>query len=272
MATFFHIGLPKTATTFWQYSVFKRIEDMTVIRRSTGTRVEAFLKDTVQYLHRAAGEEAPELKDLHAFLRRKSGRQDLLVSNENISMTNAGFWQGHGASPEDVADFLQKAGAALPGQRIGVIVGLRDPDSWLASRYAESSKGFTDFGQADFERRMTRLAQTRNLDGVEKWLDQAYLRDLFSDRFGAGNVYFPAMERLETDAEAAILEMGRFLKGRDFGYIVAALKAEGQLTAKRNSLSDESGSWRLRSDGSPLTFPPDLRAALVQRFGQSSPV
>ena len=158
----------------------------------------------------------------------------------------------------------------MPLGPVRVLIGIRRQDQWLASRYAESSKHFPDFGQADFDRRMAAIAAGARLDGPLGWLDYHAVHRHFTAALGAENLLMLPLERLAQAPQATLAELGGFMGGPDLArrYVKAAGTEPEAL--RRNRLADGADLWRLRRDGAPLALAPALREALLARFADGN--
>jgi hypothetical protein len=268
-----HIGLPKTATTFLQYKIFKRAEGVGFVHRSGGGEAEALCAE----LRKFAAAKSPKstehrrrLGEMLAARARPAPPRCLLVTDENVSVNATDFWKGKGAEPARLARRLGNLRRDLRESYpvLKVILGIRRQDQWLGSRYAESSKNFPGFGQADFERRMREIAAAETLDGPLAWLDYAAVREAFTAALGARNFLMLPMERLTEDPRAALRETGDFLGGIDLVARYAAAEAKGE-GLRRNTLSAGEGVWALRSGKEEIRLDPGLAEALRARFAGS---
>lgn len=265
-----HIGLPKTGTTFLQ-GMFRHTPELAFVHRKLGPDESRLCHDLRRFARMNALAlpfyrrriEAP----LSALLEA-AAPLPVLLSDEDISLTAGGFWRGTGAEPAPLARRLARLGRRLGPKAapLRVIIGVRGQDQWLASRYAESSRMFPDFGQADFDARLARLAEGRPLAGPARWLDYRHVRDSFTRALGAENVLLLPLERLAESPGAALADLGRFLGGVE----VAAHGAARQPSRQRNSLSIGDNVWRMRRDGTALRLDDALQAALRNRFAASN--
>jgi hypothetical protein len=269
-----HIGLPKTGTTFLQ-GLFRRTPDLAFVHRKMGER-ESRVCHALRHLARANRLLAPVhgkrvaagMRELICGSDPTAGPSSLLISDEDISVGAGGFWRGAGARPQRLARRL----ASLPvpdraGGRIRVLIGIRRQDQWLASRYAESSRMFPAFCQADFDRRMVEIADSRSLPGVLGWLDYHAVHRHFVAALGPDNVHVMPLERLARAPHETLAGVGRFLGVGDLAGAYAALDRRA---AGRNALSRGENLWRLRRDGSLLRLDPEVQAALRRRFADSN--
>lgn len=287
MAIYLHIGLPKTGTTYWQYLVFPKIRGITYVHRSQSDLAGQEINRILRALHHAGTEPvgggwrgriarligqgrrtAPRegLRDgFDALFGERPDGEDRLLSCENISLTSDGFWNGRVATPEGVAAQLAAMDRQWGGGQVRIILTTRQPDSWLAARYAESAKDFDTFSNGDFARRAEALL-SEPLTPWQRWIDSRHVLRVFEDVFGAAHVFRMPLERLAEHPAQSILEMGRFIGGRDLGYVVEMLERQGKLGARSNSLRAGDGEWRLRSTGEVIGYPPGLDARVRQRF------
>lgn len=288
MRIYLHIGLPKTGTTYWQYMVFPKIRGIEFIHRSRGDVAVREINRILRALHHEG--ENHEVEGWRGRIARLIGQaqpigprqglregfdalfgaspdgEDRLLSCENISLTSDGFWNGRVATPKEVAAQLSAMDRQWGGGRVRIILTTRQPDTWLASRYAESSKDFAAFCNADFAQRAEALL-SGSLKPWQRWIDTGHVIRVFENVFGASNVFSMPLERLEECPAESILKMGKFIGGRDLGYVVEALGQQGKLGARSNSLRVGDTRWRLRSTGEVIGYPAGLDERLRQRFG-----
>ena len=263
-----HIGLPKTGTTHLQHHIFARLPEITFLHRQRSDEGRRICREL---RHMVTG------RPLTALLRRwrldralrslVAQGKPVLVSYENIAMAPNGLWTGEGPSPEAAALRLGALATALAPVRLRVVLGIRRQDRWLASRYAESSRDFPEFGQADFDARMAALAARPELGAVEAWLDHDRSHAALTAALGPDNVFLLPTERLSD--EAVYPELGAFIGGVELLRLHRkAVRRRAQ--APRNALSSGGDEWRLRRDGSPLHLSPEIAAAVAERFAVSN--
>ena len=279
----FHIGLPKTATTFLQRHVLPTIAGVDFAHKGAdrgARRMMRRLRAHCQRGRRAADAYPQLVAQLRARLDAAAAADScLLVSDENISMLVHGIWTGEGACPGAVAARLQGLAAAL-GPRAGavrIIIGIRAQAPWLASRYAESAKVTAAaradivFGQPDFERRVNALLEDPAPGGPRGWLDYAHVYDSFADRFGRANLLFLPLEAVaEMNTAAGAAHVAAFLG-------LSAPQAPpgtppGTPPGPRpsNALAQGAGRWRLKSGHGLVELTPALEAAVAARFAAAN--
>lgn len=269
MILYLHIGLPKTATTFWQKRVFPRLDGVALVQRKAAPEEEfGIIRPMMHLAHDRplASRRAREAVTgrLSALMERveRSGGERVLVSHENLSITSDGFWNGRSAPPGRVIGRLVRLGEELGLPQVRVLLGTRAVEDWLPSRYAESAKlsRYAHFGQPDFDRRVARLTGWRPLPAPARWLRFAAVEQALGDAFGAGNVLAMPMERLEATPEQAVAEVAGFLTGAPvdparFGTLEAANRLR------------EAGTWHLKGRPGRIGISAAQVAAIRARFG-----
>jgi hypothetical protein len=265
-----HIGLPKTATTFLQYRIFKPAFGPGFVHRASGEFAEKLCRE-FRRLGSTAGPAGTHRQRIRALLKRgrHAGAPAILVTDENISVHWRHVWDGAGIGPARLAERFARLRRDLADlyPALRVIVGIRRQDQWLASRYAESSKNHPEFGQADFEERMAGIAAAARLEGALAWLDYAAVRAGFGEALGPDNVLIAPMERLGREPRALLAEMSAFV-GADL--LACPEHPAAAEDPKPNRLSAAENVWQLRRDGSELRLPEALQAALRARFGATN--
>lgn len=249
-----HIGLPKTASTFLQYRIFRTQDRYTYIHNAKSGPLEKGLKRFV----RAADDAVDDALDR---VVKNLPDTPTLVSDENISMNGAEPWRDAGPVPDETGRRLR-----MLAERVGelrVVLGVRRQDTWFASRYAESAKLFEDFCQEDFERRIAVLDRDR-LVGALSWLryDRAYQH--LAEAVGAANVCVVPTEMVGDDLPEALRMLEDFL-GVD-GWL-EAVRTGGINQVRNNVLSVGDGEWRMRGhEGQMLRLSQALSDTILDTF------
>ena len=267
----FHIGLPKTATTFLQWEVLPLLTGTTLVHKYQGdARAREYLR--AMKVRCQTGTRRAWLKRVWRswpVRRRLRAPGGVLLTSENISMVPDAVWTGVGPGPAEIAARLaaEAADLGVPARRVKILFGLRAQAPWLASRYAESAKHNPDFDQADFARRIAAIADGTAQGAPLGWLDYAHVYDTLADVFGARNLLFLPIETVETlsatecaDRIAAFLEVPR----------APHAPASRPAAARRNALAGAQGVWRLKSGAGTIELTPAMTAAVAARFATAN--
>ena len=260
-----HIGLPKTATSFLQHRIFKNSLHQTghFIHRKYGCNFHTLCKQFKRFVRAETANTSMLLAPIVSSLIPLIDRTTIL-SDENISIDSRLFWTGQGGSPRQVAERLGRIQDALK-VRIRLLIGIRRPDQWLASRYAESSKKNSTFSQADFERRVAHIVNSQQDDASYGWLDHEALQTIFVRIFGSDQVFIYATEQLADSPVKVLSAMGQFADGLDFvGCYQTLLDAGDKVFA--NKLSTGANTWKLFGDDTGLRLGPTTQALILSRF------
>ena len=270
-----HIGLPKTATTFLQHWILKPAIGHGFIHRTRGGRARRIC----HYFKELAATDDSVSRTYHEkigsgladYVNRFPDVRSIVVSDENISGRAIQFWHGKGPGPAQLAERL----AAL-GQDLGhlfstmrVVIGIRRQDQWLASRYAESSTVFENFDQQDFDQRMADISRLDPLGPVFDWLDYRKVHEVFGHALGAENLLVISMERLRSEPESTLKDLGEFVGVPELLQTYKKL-VEHDVNVMRNKLSSGNDSWQLRRDGSLLHLTPKLQGDILARLAESN--
>ena len=155
---YLHIGLHKTGTTTLQKCIFPRLSQVSYFYKGAAAASAAVIRafDGSPTIWRDQG------IDLISSLISATSQRAVLISSEAMS-THKIFappaWRGNQRDPFLLAAHLAECSrrAAQLGYRVGVIVGIRRQDQYLASRYATHG-GLADRpGQLDFERQVSEI-------------------------------------------------------------------------------------------------------------------
>lgn len=243
-----HIGLPKTATTFLQTTIFQQIAGVKVLPTpvsgrfvmpddlATGQRIMSCA------LKRSAAIWSQWGDTLFSDMlgpREAWSVQNVLISDEGIGRI--------GSRPELLNAHLRCI--ARQAERWGfselrLVCLFRRQDFWLASHYAQISDRNHAASQADFERmaRSTISAfQARYEFGM--LLDYAALYDALVDVVGARGVAMIPYEQLSADSEAFYHRLSGFL---GVAVLPQGPDANGA-NADRNVRSAGAQTWELRA-------------------------
>jgi hypothetical protein len=270
----FHIGLPRTGTTFLQHRILRRTEGARLIHRALGEQEKLFCSRLRAYA--ASGPLAPVkwprlVSELGALVPEPAVHRATIVSDENISVRSGGFWRGEGPSPERVAARISGLAGALGGRfgPVRVMLGLRRQDRWLASRYAASARHAMEFCQEDFERRLREILAERRLPGPLGWLDHARVCRAFVAQLGGHGLIVVREEKLDGRPVRTLERLGKELGGLDLARTHRRLKRKAE-RADTNRLAGPDGTWSFKGRSGKLCLPKDLSTAIVARFARSN--
>jgi hypothetical protein len=278
-----HVGLPKTATTFLQLEILRRLPDVHLVHRLVDDTHAAALTSLRRYVGHGRSDETPERMLMRLVTLDGVGRdprahagapgpRPWVLSNESLALGPRGFWRGRGPDPAHVARRLRElVAAADPSPGWGrVIVGIRRQEHWLLSRYAQSSKSVEGFSQDDLEARLRRMLGDE-LQGPARWIDYAEVLACFTELFGTDHVLFVPVEGLDTDPESWLETIGAFVGASD---ILAAyrtwLREDDGL--RRNVRSVDGERWALADGSGQVQLTDELRALVGRRFAASNRV
>lgn len=272
---YFHIGLPKTATTFWQYAIFPQVDGIRYVHRARSEADHACCRLLRQYCSAEDGASAAlrdaVLRILAETVDTLPETEDVLISDEGISMHPAKFWKARGPSPAQVAQRLRELGAGLrPEQRIRIMIGTRSQDAWLPSRYAESAKNFPEFCQGDFEKRLDGIVRAGRLEGAQAWLEYDKVYSAFVSTFGADDVFVVPIEWLTESPSKALDTVERFLGRRGLAEVYERQKTKSGNIVRMNKLSAGENTWKMREGDGIVSLTPEMRASILSRFETSN--
>lgn len=237
----FHIGYPKTGTTFLQKHVFSQVGALGVNSSVAGARaIDLDVREITRF--------SPSIwktaygQDLSRRIALTAPRSPILYSNEWF--LNAPFFQPKWEPIRPVRwtfpaiDHLESFRTCAWKGNVGAIVTIRNQPELLASQYAERSGAFAA-SQEDFERRVYAVLNQPNYNGLT-FLNYAQLIRELRLVLGADNVLVLFYEDL---GKSELLEsLSRFM-----GYNFELAVRDGQENVRR----EETG-WRLRPRRIPV--------------------
>lgn len=277
-----HLGLPRTATTFLQYSVFAKTlsqrSNFIYVHRKRGEN-EKHLTRTLRKLTKAKESElAAMLSELNVRLARLKETKGvtptnptIIISDENISLDGKSIWLDEGPTPIEVAMRLGRwaQNSATSGHYpVRLILGIRRQDQWLASRYAQSAGGLDGFCQSDFERRLQRVCE-QELQGAMQWLDYARARRALATVFGDENVLLIPIESVSMAPLQTLDSLGRFIGRPSLAEAYRRTAPKDTRIKPRNRLATGPNTWKLRG-GDDITLTETLSMRIRMRFGNSN--
>lgn len=268
----FHIGLPKTATTFLQNSIFRHAEGVYMIHRTDGADAQHLIS---AIRHTSSGSALKYLwqsgQALRALKKVDVKAPVLVVAAENMSVGRTSFWKGRGVGPYQVAKRISKMRCKLgdDAQDCRIIIGVRRQDRWLASRYAGSSASFSEFNQEDFEKRLNEIASAQILRPPYDWLDYDWVRQSFANYFAKEEFLFVPTEQLDQDTGTVLGQIGQLMGGVDLHAPFHVARASGE-TVRRNVHATSPNRWPLRNGKGDIILTESLSHSILKRFARSN--
>lgn len=232
-----HIGLPKTATTFLQSSVFPQMESLRVSCTPPPAKgMDGCHSLTEWALNRDPGVwrgGGPDLFEGMLGPREAWQGRDALVSDERIGRV--------GSRTDHLADHLRAIAKAARSEDFGrtaCICAVRRQDDWFASHYAQMSDRNPWAGQKDFERSVDDFVNPgKGGKSLGRLLHYDRLHARLIDALGAENVFFFCYETMRETPDAFARQLAGFL-----GH-PASLDKDG---GDRNERNAGARKWALR--------------------------
>jgi len=262
-----HIGLSKTGTSFLQAAVFPKIPDIVYVSK-TATRFPATNRANLRFLGNLSSvlsTNPTSTKRLaQVFLRIFSSPKTMLISYELLSMRGPGkIWSGAGKSVSEFTQSLAGLKKLTPRRKLKIILAFRDPATWCASRYAESSKVFDNPSQKDFERRVFDILSDEPAFPAFSWLHRSQTLEILERTLGSENIHSFQLEQLSENPQKVVSEILSFmgLSSRTLSGLL-----QGSLPVKINVRRDDTGSWLLEGSEERLVLPPHVARRIREHF------
>lgn len=266
----FHIGLPKTGSSWLQQHVFPRLDS---VRYIGGGKAAVDGMDG-RHAHEAFWahpgiwrERHPELVRAFLGLDASAEMHDserALISRGTISCPKV-FVPQSGLErdcPERLGEHLEAFQRAANHQgidRVCVFGVFRRQDTWYGSRYAQHSNRIIGAGQEHFERSVRSLIGP-DYERLGAYGDYERMRNYLVAALGEENVLLLPYELLTVDPARFMREMLRFLgSNMAADELVDAGSSGGSANVRRAGAQ----TWRLRPGRPSITVRPErLRKAL----------
>jgi len=268
---YLHIGLPKTATTYLQTVVFPALDHLTYIDRLIPSKIEPHpFQVALAYFKNPSVEDPRRLAKLCAMLDQleDSTSKDIFLACENYSVGRMAFWTEGAPSPEIFAQKLQRLMDARPHLTIKIIFGIRQPDQWFASRYAQSGRGLEVADQADFDARIEKFCGGE-LTGAQRWIIKGEAEAQIRAVIGAENLFTFQMEDLFADLKTGLEELATFLSHRDAGGFVEHLSQSDAFSKKKNDKATDKNQWKILGKPGHIHLSSDQAQAICRKTGWS---
>lgn len=266
---FLHIGLPKTATTYLQSVVFPAFDHLAYFDRLTKSHHDpAPFLPPLTYFKNARLEEPAKLQricDMITALQDETTK-DILLACENYSMGRMAFWNNSPVSPEVFAAKLKTLKDALPDTAIKIILGTRQADQWMGSRYAQSSRGIDQSGQADFDKRVADFCEGE-ITGAQRWLIKGEARSALLEVMHEDDLFYFEMETFLADAQKGVSELAAFLGHDDPLGFATDLSRKQDLSKKKNDKGTGASEWKLINKDETIKLSAEQSRLILEKSG-----
>lgn len=262
----FHIGPPKTATTFLQHQIFAKAAPNDFYHKNNQGNVKVLMK----IAQRKALQKSETKSELIEWLSTLSSKGLSIVSNENIASQSEGFWRGTGPSPSSVAKSLLtiSTAAGFKPNEIKIIFGVRRQDQMLASRYSQGSTTKPTYSQDGFNELVNELTSDTAIKSGHEWLYFDRTLELFRSIFGIENVLSYSVKDLDLQPDIVIASISGFCEF-DFSEALASSIAAGKLKSS-NKKSIGTDKWILGTVNKELTVSDQLKQKILTHFDASN--
>lgn len=274
----FHIGLPKTGSSWLQQHVFPRLDSVQYVGGGKGevTGMHGRHAHEAFWCHpRVWRDHDPEL--VRAFLGLDAADEvgnpeRALISRGTISSPKVFVPQSELERdyPERLGEHLGELRRAARNQgvdRVCVFAVFRRQDTWYGSRYAQHSNRIIGAGQDHFERSVRSLLGP-DYDRLGAYGDYERMRNYLADALGEENVLLLPYELLTADPRRFMAEMLRFLGSR---MAVEDLVDAGSTRGSANVRRAGAQSWTLRPGRPAITVRPE-RLRKILGAGRRLPI
>ena len=265
----FHIGLPKTATTFLQYQIFYPSTSIKVIHKKKNT---PFLRKILKVIYQEKKEPLTIPNTTIQLCQKMFGEENVafVLSHENISMQPHSIWTNEKApNADDIAHNLYTLANRAFNQddQISILLTIRRQDTWMASRYAQSGLFFPNPGQKDFVERIYALLDSDIMENLP-WLAYASVYKSLSKYFSQENIHCFMQEELLQHPEKAIsaldqrLGVNSMLKSLD--------KYQKTTQKKANCRSISPNIWQVKDTDKTIELTKELSRHILSKFQEEN--
>lgn len=261
----FHIGYPKTATTFLQHKVFRKTHDVRFIHRATEPTLTKKIVSAARdvNLDRRSG----LLSDIASGF--KEFDREIIFSNENVLVTSRTLWEvAPSITPVIIArnigilvKYLETEGFSCK-----VLLTVRRQDEWLAARFAQSGFDMGMTSQDDFERWVDGVIN-KNYENLGAWVDYSYVIGLLNQYVGAHRVFYLTQESLASNSSVWAERLEDLSRSKQIRSVFAAAHAEGRVV---KSLKAGDSSWKLRDSDQFIELKESLKIAIMNVYAHSN--
>lgn len=273
----FHLGLPKTATTFLQSSVFPRIPDTRSILRRHSQHQRQFCMGLAREVRRGL-----RVSWLPASHRRRvcaelaelvHQNQRVLISYEGLSINAAEFWERQGNPPQRfVANLREILGSVgVRSESVGFIIGIRRQSHWFASRYAQSARKYPHFSNTHFGEQVAAIASLAQTPAA-RWLDYAAVQQQLSAAFPASRLLFLPLEELQANAQRYAEQVKAWVvtEGKSLNPSSPSKPPSGKSLPVRNRLSAAANTWFLPNGNGSIELLPEQAGRIDAYYSRSN--
>lgn len=265
----YHVGPPKTATSFLQHQIFRRA----IPEAFYHWKLEPAVKNLVKICQDRLENHDVRSEQFVKWLRKKNKDRLTVLSSENISSKKEGFWVGTGPDPAEISQKLLALSklADFDPKSVKVIFGARRQDQMLASRYSQIAVTDPTYTQTGFiEKIEAIIGDDKRLPAFE-WLYFDRTLQALRDAFGAENVCVYSAGLLDKEPKITIKEIGDFCNVDLTPALHESIK-NGKLRNKVNKKSTDVDTWQLYNDKYGLTLPTTLKDQIISHYAESNEV
>lgn len=256
-----HIGLPKTATTHLQTTIFPKLKSLAYIGRPAGLNDSVASYLGVSFMHSAEG-----ISDNHLLLSNpKTWHERQLISHEGIT----GVALPHIIRPHitlddfsERLDSLYRQLSSVESTKFRIIMVLRKHDEWLASRYANLAKHRYMATQHDFEKFVD---QTLKIDRILIQPSLLHYKKLYHNLtriLSPENICILSFSHLKTSPVQFFSKLLSFLEEQDQDQEKIYTLGQGKTHALATG---DANTWRLRAYEQPYSRQTESLASRAQK-------